>query len=245
MICIVYVDDTILCGPDPQALEEEIKGLGVNNLEQRHSFQLQNEGEVGDFLGIHIQKKAEDSFYLTQTGLIDKVLATTDMQHCNSIGTPAGKEAVGSDLDGEPFSEKWKYSAVIGMLLYLSGNTRPDITFAVHQCARFSHMPKQSHAIAVKRILRYLKGTKDKGMLFKPTDDFAVDCYVDADFAGLWGIEYDQDPVCVKSCTGYLINFMGCPLIWVSKLQTLIALSTIEAEYIALSTAMRELISIR
>jgi hypothetical protein len=245
MICVVYVDDTILCGPDPQALEEEIIGLGVNNLEQRHSFQLRNEGEVGDFLGIRIQKRGDNSFYLTQTGLIDKVLAITEMQHCNSIGTPAGKEAIGSDHDGEPFSEKWKYSTVIGMLLYLSGNTRPDITFAVHQCARFSHMPKQSHAVAVKRIIRYLKGTKDKGMVFKPSDDFAVDCYVDADFAGLWGIEYDQDPVCVKSRTGYLINFMGCPLIWVSKLQSLIALSTMEAEYIALSTAMRELISIR
>jgi hypothetical protein len=245
MICVVYVDDTILCGPDPLALEEEIKGLGVNSLEQRHSFQLRNEGEVGDFLGIRIEKKAEDSFYLTQTGLIDKVLIATDMQHCNSISTPAGKEAIGSDRDGEPFAEKWKYSAVIGMLLYLSGNTRPDITFAVHQCARFSHMPKQSHAVAVKRILRYLKGTKDKGMMFRPSKDFAVDCYVDADFAGLWGIEYDQDPVCVKSRTGYLIMFMGCPLVWVSKLQTLIALSMMEAEYIALSTAMRELISIR
>lgn len=168
------------------------------------------------------------------------------MNDCNPIATPTGKTAVGSDREGTLFNEKWKYSTVIGMLLYLSGNTRPDIAFAVHQCARFSHDPKQSHAIAVKRILRYLKGTKDKGMILSPSNnDFEVNCYVDADFAGLWGVEYDQDPVCVKSRTGFLIMFMGCPLHWVSKLQTQIALSTMEAEYIALSTAMRELIGTR
>jgi hypothetical protein len=82
-------------------------------------------------------------------------------------------------------------------------------------------------------------------MTFSPSDDFRVNCFVDADFAGLWGIEYDQDPVSIKSRTGYIIMFMGCPLLWASKLQTQIALSTMEAEYIALSTAMRELIAIR
>ena len=72
-----------------------------------------------------------------------------------------------------------------------------------------------------------------------------VDCYVDTDFTGLWNVENDQDPISVKFCTGFLILFMGCSLTWASKLQTQIVLSTMEAEYIALSTAMRELISIR
>lgn len=246
MICVVYVDDTILCGPDNDALEAEIRGLGVNNLEQRHSFQLRDEGEVGDFLGIRIHKQGKGKFNLTQTGLIEKVIsATAGMQDCNPISTPTSKEALGSDRDGEAFTEKWNYSTIVGMLLYLSSNTRPDITFAVHQCARYSHNPKQSHAKAIKCIIRYLQGTKDKGMIFSPSSDFAVNCFVDADFAGLWGIEYDQDPVSVKSRTGYLLTFMGCPLLWASKLQTQIALSTMEAEYIALSTAMRELIAIR
>jgi hypothetical protein len=72
-----------------------------------------------------------------------------------------------------------------------------------------------------------------------------VDCYVDADFAGLWNTEKDQDPICVKYRTGYSLIFMECPLSWVSKLQTQIVLSTMEAEYIALSQSMRELISVR
>jgi hypothetical protein len=128
------------------------------------------------------------------------------------------------------------------MLLYVSSSTRPDIQFAVHQCARFTHNPRRSHEIAIKRIGRYLAGTKDKGITFKPTNEPTLDCYVDADFAGLWGYEDSQDPVCVRSRTGYVLTFGGCPLLWVSKLQTEIALSTTEAEYIALSQAMRDLL---
>jgi hypothetical protein len=185
-------------------------------------------------------------FSLTQTGLIDKVIATTNMRNCNPVATPTSKEALGSDRDGALFDEKWKYSTVVGMLLYLSSNTQPDITFAVHQCARYSHCPKQSHGKAIKRIIRYLQGTKDKGMTFSPSNDYRVNCFVDADFAGLWGLEYDKDPVSVKSCTGYILMFMGCPLLWASKLQTQIALSTMEAEYIVLSLAMmRELIAVQ
>ena len=97
----------------------------------------------------------------------------------------------------------------------------------------------------IKRILRYLQGAKDKGLILNPSETLQVDCYVDADFAGLWNVEQDQDPLCVKSRTGYIIMFMGCPLTWISKLQTQIALSTTEAEYIALSQAMRDLIAIR
>ena len=72
-----------------------------------------------------------------------------------------------------------------------------------------------------------------------------MDCYADADFVGLWNYEDDQDPVCVKSRTGYIITLGGCPMVWASKLQTEIALSTLEAEYIALSQAMRELLPLR
>ena len=74
-------------------------------------------------------------------------------------------------MDGAPFAETWQYRTVIGMLMYLAANARPDIAFAVHQIARFSHAPRQSHAMAVKRILRYLKETHDKGLIMSPTDD--------------------------------------------------------------------------
>jgi hypothetical protein len=97
----------------------------------------------------------------------------------------------------------------------------------------------------VKRILRYPKGTNDKGLYFKPDSTDKVDCYVDTYFSGLFSVEDGQAPVSVKSRTGYVIMYSGVPVLWVSKMQTQIELSTMKAEYIALSQSMRDLIPIR
>ena len=245
MICVVYVDDTIIAGPDEHAIEDLITDLGVSKDEHRHTFELRDEGEVGDFLGIRITKTDSNTFCLTQTGLIDKVLKESHMEDANSCQTPASSTPLHLDQDGEAFNETWEYASIVGMLMYLASNSRPDIAYAVHQCARFTHCPRKSHAVGVKRILRYLKGTSTKGLFMKPMQSLNVNCYVDADFAGLWKSENPQDPISVKSRSGHLITFMGCPLLWQSKLQTQIALSTMEAEYIALSNSMRDLIAIR
>lgn len=180
-----------------------------------------------------------------QPGLINQVINATNIQLCNTIGLPASSTPLGSDVNGENFNETWGYSSVVGMLNYLANNTRPDISYATHQCARFTHNPKKSHGMAVKHIIRYLSGTKDKGIIMTPSNNFSVDCYVDADFAGLYGHEDCQNPVSVKSRTGYVLLLADCPLLWVSKLQTMIAVSTMEAEYIALSQAMRDIIPMR
>jgi hypothetical protein len=139
-------------------------------------------------------------------------------------------------------SESWSYRSIIGMLLYLCTNTRPDIAFAVSQAARFSSAPKQSHATAVKTIVRYLAGTRDKGMILKPRDDLKLELYCDADFAGLYKREPDRSVDSARSRTGYIIKLSGCPLVWKSQLQTEISLSTLEAEYSALSQALRTLL---
>ena len=92
--------------------------------------------------------------------------------------------------------------------------------------------------------MRYLKKTKTNGLILKPENDLRVDCYVDANFGDLFSVEDKQDPVCVKSRTGYVNTYRGVPLMWVFKMQTQVALSTMEAEYIALSQSMRDLIPI-
>jgi len=159
--------------------------------------------------------------------------------------TTASTPPLGTNGDSPPFAEAWKYAAAVGMLLYLASNTRPDIQFAVHQVDRFSHSPRHSHAQAVKRIARYLLGSKDKGIIFQPDMDAGLDCFVDADFAGLYGQEDDQDPVSVKFRTGFVLTLVGCPVIWSSKLQGEITLSSTAAEYVAFSMAMRELLPMR
>jgi len=128
------------------------------------------------------------------------------------------------------------------MLLYLSGHTRPNITFAVNFCARYMFCPKHPHELALKRIGRYLKQTPDRGMVMNPSSDVCkIDAYLDADFAGMYGHEEHTDPACAKSRTGFIITFADCPVFWQFKLQTETALSTMEAEIIALSACCREL----
>ena len=95
----------------------------------------------------------------------------------------------------------------------------------------------------MERVGQYLKHTQDEGLVLKPThNDLHIDCFVDADFAGLWPYEDKQDPSCVKSHTSFAFCIANCPIIWTSKLQPDIATSTMEAEYNALSTAMKSVI---
>ena len=166
------------------------------------------------------------------------------LEESNPKKTPAPRLALGRDLNGSRFDEPFNYASVVGMLMYLAANSRPDIAFAVHQCARHTHDPSQLHGTYLKHIGRYLKGTQDKGLVLNPkfSQELQIDCYVDADFAGLWNSEDKMDPHCVKSRTGYVILLANCPVLWKSKLQSLIAVSTMESEYIALSTACKELV---
>ncbi|KAL7519736.1 hypothetical protein ACHAWF_000253, partial [Thalassiosira exigua] len=125
------------------------------------------------------------------------------------------------------------------MLLYLTGHSRPDCTFVVHQCARYTLEPKRSHIVALKLLGRYLKGTADKGLILDPSPGLDIDCYPYPDFAGLWGHEDPQDEHCARSRTDYVITLAGCPVVWRSSLQKEIALSTMETEYVVLGTAMK------
>ena len=205
-------------------------------------MKLTKEEDVFHFLGVDVVKHQDGKVELQQKGLIEKVLKTLGMETAQTKQTPATQVPLRTDANGKPFNEDWSYASVIGMLLYLSSNSRPDIQFAVHQCARFTHGPKESHTNAVKRIARYLAGTKARGLTFVPDPNINLDCYVDADFAGLWNHEDDQDPVCVKSRNRLCVTIAGCPVHWSLKLQSEIALSTLEVEYIALSTAMQEML---
>jgi hypothetical protein len=135
--------------------------------------------------------------------------------------------------------ETWSYPSFVGMLLYLATNTCPNISFAVSQVTHFNHNPKQSHAQAIKTIVRYLHRTSLMGTIVKPTGTLALDCYVDANFAGLFCHDPNNELLSAKSRTGYIITLGGAPLIWKSQLQLAISLLTQEAEYSTLSQSMR------
>lgn len=237
IICVIWVDDCLFFAKTKDIILHFIEEI-------KQVMPLTVETTVTAFLGIQV-KRDKEKYELTQPGLIQQIINATDMKDCNATKTPASTTPTSADVNGEPFDEIWAYASIVGMLMFLANNSRPDIAYATHQCARFTHAPKKSHALAVKKIVRYLQGTKDKGLYIKPSQTFSIDCYVDADFAGLFGHEDSQTAVSVKSRTGYVLLLADCPLLWVSKLQTMVASSTMESEYIALSTAMRDLIPMR
>ena len=126
--------------------------------------------------------------------------------------------------------------------MYIGNHTRLDCAFAIHQCARFSADPREPHGEALKRLGRYLQGTRDRGLILQPSRDLKLDLHVDADFAGLWGAEAATDPASTRSRTGYLITLGRAAVLWASRLQTLICCSTMESEYVAASTRMGALV---
>jgi hypothetical protein len=213
---VVYVDNCLLSTKDSAVIDRIIADL-------TKSFLLQDEGDdVNAFLGVQIHKDpVTKTITFTQPNLIQKVLR--DMGILSSSTT---KEAPADSI------------------LYAdsANHTRPDISMVVHQCARFCSNPKAIHELAEKRIARYLLKTQTQGMVLHPTTNLSLNMFVDAAFAGRWYREYSNLRDSVLSCTGYVITFCGCPVIWASKLHSEIALSTIESEYIALSTATRDLL---
>ena len=235
----LYVDDCVCCFREQSLIDDVISELRANG------FELTVEGTLEEFLGIKLVRNQDSSFTLTQVGLIKKVLAAAGMEDCNPNAVPAVKQTLGADPDGAPMNETWQYSSIVGMLIYLATNTRLDIALAVSQVARFNHNPKQSHATAVKMILRYLKGTQDKGMIINPSDSLDLDLYVDGDYAGLYKSDPDSSPTSAKSRMGYVIRLANCPLIWKSQLLQEVALSVCEVEYSALSHSIRAMIPIQ
>jgi len=242
VLYVLYTDDSILAGPDKSELEQVIKDIKAQNLN------ITEEGSLADFLGVNIDKKDDGTYHLTQPKLIQSILEELKLSADNVTTKDipmASSKLLSRHPESDPFDKHFNYRRAIGMLNYLEGSTRGDISYAVHQCARFSQDPKVEHGNAVKWIGRYLAGTKDKGFIMKPDPTKGLELYVDANFCGDFHKELaGQDIDTARSRHGYVITYAGVPLIWKSQLQGEVCLSSTESELVALSMGMRTLIPI-
>jgi hypothetical protein len=239
LIMVLYVDDAGIAAPTKDIVNKFVEDL------RAHGFDLEIEGDFTEYLGIKIEELSDGSRVMSQAGLIQKVIEYVGLQDCIPNYVPAALKTLGSDPEGELFSNKeWNYASAVGMLQYLSNNTRPDITFAVSQVARFTSAPKESHATAVKMIIRYLKKTEKKGLIVKPTGSLNIKVWCDADYAGLHRSEPDASPDSAKSRLGFIITVGDVPLVWKSQLIHEICLSTTMSEYASLTTAICTLVPI-
>ena len=218
-------DDCIIFGPNSSSIDTVVADLRACS----HQFTVDDQGDIGDFLGIQVTRFPNGSVQLTQPQLIEAIIKDLHPQSgSNTKKTPAApNNLLHKDTDGPDMTPDFHYRSVIGKLNLLEKSTQLDISVSMHQCARFSERPKRSHAEAVKRIGHYLLATKDKGLIIHSNELRYFECWVDADFSGNWRPQdAHNDPMTAKSRSGWMVRFAGAPITWASKMQTITALST-------------------
>ena len=228
----VYVDDIVIGGRGEKRVKDFKLALG-------EKFDVKDLGRLHFFLGMKIVEDASTGdIWMGQPAYLEKVVEKFGMKEAKSVPTPVDTSTKLMKAEsGEEEVDATGYQSAVGSLLYLSAGTRPDITFAVCNVAKFCSKPTRSHWTAVKRILRYLKGTPDHGLLYSHNDQQDCFGYSDSDWAG--------DLSDRKSMSGYIFMLSGAGVSWRSKKQTSVALSTAEAEYIALSSTVQEAMWLR
>ena len=173
----VYVDDIILAGKMEQNLEEVKTALSTK-------FNIKDLGELNYFLGIKVDQKTQDSIWIGQSSHTKNLLKTLGMQDCKQVSTPVSNTSkLTKATDKDVCVDQKEYQSAIGSLLYLSVCTRPDNSYAVSSLARFTSNPTKEHWLALKRLLRYLKGTTNYGIRYT-VDSSNTYGYTDADWAG-------------------------------------------------------------
>ena len=231
-IIAVYVDDILLAGKSNKRMTEVKQALSSQ-------FEVKDLGELHYLLGITVkQYHVNQSIWIGQPAYTTSILEKFGMKDAKSIATPVNTGLkLTRATEEDDFADERLYQLIVGSLQYLSTMTRPDITYAVSTVAKFCSKPTKVHFTAVKRILRYLKGTSNHGLLYKKASSSNCVGYSDSDWAG------DTDDR--KSTSGYVFLVGDTAITWKSKKQSCVALSTAEAEYIALSQAAQEALWLR
>ena len=246
VLFFVYVDDGCFASPNMSSIDAAIEDLR-NPLKAKNDYDIEDRGDMADYLGINFTRLPDGRLKLSQPQLIDQIIHQIQgTQTFKNKEIPAASSKILQRDETQPkCSGRFHYRSVIGKLNYLEKGTRPDISYAAHAAARFSSDPRVTHESALNHLSRYLQATREEGLIFDPNDKSGLEVYADADFVGNYcKATAPFDASTAKSRSGYAIMFCGCPIVWTSKLQTCVALSSCESEYYALSQALREAIFI-
>ena len=231
LLLIAYIDDLIVISPKTTTIESLYGQLA-------QEVDLKDLGDIDEFLGIKITRNRQArSISLDQSHYIEKILAKygykDNGKKTPSTGCPIPIGAKIEPLEGTADPKAVKdYQQAIGTLMYLPTKTRPDLAFPVGQLARYMANPGPSHSRILDKVWKYLGNMANLGLAYYHSDSTNIIGYVDSDWGGDIGTR--------RSTTGYIFTFLGSPISWSSKLQKTVALSSCEAEYMAIRDAIKE-----
>ena len=232
IIIALYVDDLIIAARD-------LNHLGKIKEELKKQFQMQDLGELKYCLGLEV-KRGKGYMHIRQEQYITQMMKQFGMEDSKPLGTPQDvSQKLTKQEEGKEMTRDMQdipYRNAVGALIYAAVATRLDIANAVGNVSKYLENPSRIHWEAVKRIFRYLNGTKDYGLLYSK-GEMKLKGYSDSDYAG------DLDTR--RSTTGYAFQLGGNTITWNSKRQQTVALSTTEAEYMALCQTGKEAIWIQ
>lgn len=228
---ILYVDDILLASSNLKLLKDTKSFLSSN-------FDMKDLGEASYVLGIEIKRdRARGLLGLSQQNYITKVLKRFGMETCSygevpmSKGDKLTKQQCPKNDHEKAEMESKPYARLVGSLMYAQVCTRPDLSFAVGILSRFQSNPGHGHWVAGKKVLRYLQRTKSHMLVYRQVKELELVGFADSDFAGHY-------PVSNKSTCGYVFMLAGGAIAWKTMKQTLIATSTMQAEFIAIYEGM-------
>jgi hypothetical protein len=233
---VLYVDDMLLIGNNKEIIQDVKTQLSSK-------FDMKDLGASNFILGMEIKRdRKRRKLWLNQRKYVETILQRFNMQECKPVKVPI-PVGVKLSVDQCPKTHEEEedmshvpYASAVGSLMYAMVCTRPNIAHAVGVLSRYMSKPGKEHWTAVKRAFRYLRGTASYGLCYegRPGLDRVVDIhgFVDADWAG----DLDRR----RSTRGYVFNLFGGEISWMSKRQAIVALSTIESEYMAATHASKE-----
>lgn len=211
---ILYVDDIILTESITTLRDTIINAL-------KSEFPMTDLGVISSFLGISA-KFNDKGLFLSQSTYASEIIQRAGMSDCKPCTTPVDLKSKLAEDEGKLIANPTEYRSLAGAMQYLTF-TRPDITYAVQQICLLMHSPREPHLQVLKRILRYLQGTKTMGLQLLKRRNMALTAYTDADWAGC--------PSTRRSTSGFCI-YMGDNLIsWSAKRQDTVSCSSAKAEY--------------
>ncbi|WVZ25460.1 hypothetical protein V8G54_004004 [Vigna mungo] len=224
LVVLVYVDDLIVAGDDHAT-------IGRFKAYLHTCFHMKDLGPLKYFLGVEVARSSTD-IYLCQRKYALDIIQETGLLGAKPTVTPLEQNHHLALADGPVFSHPDRYRCLVGRLIYLCF-TRPELTYCVHMLSQFLQQPKQDHWNAALRVVRYLKGNPDQGILLRKDNNLILSGWCDSDWAAC--------PLTRRSLTGWIIFLGNSPVSWKTKKQHTVSRSSTEAEYRSMATTMCEL----